>query len=210
MNDRTKSIIGILIIVAFFIFSSYIVQNNFINTSYFVDNSLAGMLTYVLILVIATVIAPVNAMPLLSIASNLWGWVFAAILSIIGWTLGAVVAFLLARKYGMPLVKKFAPLAKVKQIADRIPKHHIFWSIVFLRMAIPVDILSYILGLFSRIKFRTYFFATLIGISPFAFVFAFLGSLPFYYQIIVLFFALLFILIGLLIALRFKKKKKSK
>ena len=207
LKEETKSAIGILTILIFFIFSSYIIQNNFVNVRNLLENNLAGMLTYIFILVLATVIAPVSALPLLPLASNIWGWILAALLSIIGWTLGAVIAFTIARKYGVPLVKRFISLEKIAKFESKIPKENVFWSIVFLRMAVPVDILSYILGLFSHIRFRTYLLATLIGVSPFAFVFAFLGSLPFYYQIIALFFALLIILIGLLIALRYKKKQ---
>lgn len=207
MEEKTKSIIGILIIIIFFIFSSYIIQNNFINARDLLENNIAGMLTYIFILVIATVIAPISALPILPLASNIWGWFLAASLSIVGWTLGAIIAFALARKYGVPLVKRFISLERIAKLENRIPKENIFWSIVFLRMSIPVDILSYILGLFSHIRFRTYFLATLIGVSPFAFIFAFLGGLPFYYQIIALFLALLFILIGLLIGLKYKKKK---
>ncbi len=209
MKEKIRSTIGIFIIIIFFIFSSYIIQANFINVRSLLENNLAGMLAYILILVIATVIAPVSAMPLLPLASNIWGWFLAALLSIAGWTLGAIIAFALARKYGAPLVKRFISLDKIAKWENKIPKENIFWSIVFLRMAIPVDILSYVLGLFSHIRFRTYAIATLIGVSPFAFVFAFLGSLPFYYQIIALFFALLIILTGLLIALRYKKRRKD-
>jgi len=209
MKEKIRSAIGIFVIIIFFIFSSYIIQANFINARSLLENNLAGMLAYILILVIATVIAPVSAMPLLPLASNIWGWFLAALLSIAGWTLGAIIAFALARKYGAPLVKRFISLDKIAKWENKIPKENIFWSIVFLRMAVPVDILSYVLGLFSHIRFRTYFLATLIGVSPFAFVFAFLGSLPFYYQIIALFFALLIILTGLLIALRYKKRRKD-
>ncbi len=207
MKEKTKSEIGIIIIIIFFIFSSYIIQNNFLNVKGLIEDNFAGMLTYIFILILATVIAPVSALPILPIASNIWGWIFAALLSIIGWTVGAAIAFVLARRYGVPLVKRFISIEKIAKFEKKIPKENIFWSIIFLRMAIPVDILSYILGLFSHIKFRTYFLATLIGVSPFAFVFAFLGGLPFYYQIIALFFALLFILIGLLIALKYKKRR---
>jgi len=49
-------------------------------------------------------------------------------------------------------------------------------------MTVPVDVLSYVLGLFSRMKSAPYFFATLIGVAPFAFVFAYAGTLPFLYQ----------------------------
>jgi len=70
-------------------------------------------------------------------------------------------------------------------LEKKIPKENLFLGIIFLRMVIPVDILSYALGLFSKIKTRDYLLATIIGVSPFAFIFAYLGRMPFYYQIFV-------------------------
>ena len=51
-------------------------------------------------------------------------------------------------------------------------------------MIVPVDILSYALGLFTDMKTRDFTIATIIGITPFSFVFAYLGSVPFQYQLI--------------------------
>ncbi len=107
-----------------------------------------SMFLYVFIVIIAVVIAPVSAMPLLPIASNMWGGFIAATLNIIGWTIGALIAFAIARKYGILLVKKLISIGKIEHVQALVPEQNIFWSIVFLRMAIPVDILSYALGLF--------------------------------------------------------------
>jgi len=74
-------------------------------------------------------------------------------------------------------------LEKISEIESKIPEKNLFWSIVFLRMVFPVDVLSYVLGLFSRVKFGTYFWASLIGIIPFAFVLSYVGTMPVYYQI---------------------------
>jgi uncharacterized membrane protein YdjX (TVP38/TMEM64 family) len=69
-----------------------------------------------------------------------------------------------------------------------------------LRIAIPVDLLSYALGLFSKVRYRDYALATIIGISPLAFILAYLGTLPFIFQMIALSVALVLILSGFIIA----------
>ena len=148
-------------------------------------------------------------MPLIPIASNIFGWVLTAILSIIGWTIGALVAFELSRKYGVFLVKKFISLKQIEKYEKLIPEKNIFWGIVFLRIAVPVDILSYVLGLFSHIKFRTYAIATLIGISPAAFIFAYAGTLELRIQIITFLIAMMILSIGYLVKLLRKKYKKK-
>lgn len=167
-------------------------------------NNFLGMIIYVIISIIAIVIAPVSALPLMPVASNLWNPPIAAILSIIGWTIGSLIAFIISRKYGINLIKRFIPLNKIYKLEKIIPKENIFWSVVFLRITIPVDILSYALGLFSKMKTREYLLATIIGITPFAFIFAYLGKMPFQYQILALILALITILIGII-----SRKNKS-
>lgn len=205
MNTKTKSILGILIIIILFVLFSYFVQTNLGFFEDLIGEGVSGMLIYVLIKIIAIVVAPVSTLPLVSVASNLWGGFIAGVLNIIGWTIGAMIAFMLARKYGVDLIKKFVPIKKINKLEGRIPEENIFWSVVFLRMVIPVDILSYALGLFSKMKARDYLLATIIGIIPFAFILAYIGALPFYYQLIVLLIAGIILLVGLII-----KRKREK
>jgi len=202
---KIKAIAGIILIIGFFLLSSYIIQNNIGNLKEIIDRSYTGAILYILIEVLATVIAPVSATPLMPIASNIYGWKTVAILNIIGWTIGSTIAFLLARKYGMPLVKRLISLENIEKFEKRIPRENMFWSIVFLRMIIPADFLSYVLGLFTRIRLKTYFWATLIGIIPFAIILSYLGALPFTYQIIGLS-ALLIITILSIISIKLGKK----
>ena len=206
-KEKIKSLLGILLIIFFFILTSYLVRNNIETLQKIIGYSYYSMILYIFILITATVIAPLNAMPFVPIASNLWGWFLASLLSIAGWGIGALIAFGLARKFGMPLVKKIVPMKKIAEFERKVPFKNIFWSIVFLRMAIPVDILSYILGLFSHIKFKTYALATFIGIAPFAFIFAYFGTLPIIYQITGFLFCLMIFLIGILGALLVKTNK---
>jgi uncharacterized membrane protein YdjX (TVP38/TMEM64 family) len=205
-TGKIKSFIKIFIVIVLFMLLSYLAPKNIDTFRTLIGKGLFSMLLYVLVLVIAIVIAPVSAMPLLPIASNLWGWFLAAMLSIIGWwVIGATMAFTIARKYGVSLVKKLVPIKKIASIESRIPKKNIFWSIVFSRIVVPVDILSYALGLFSQINTKRYVLATIIGVSPFAFIFAYLGTMPFYYQIIALSIGILIFLSGLLVAIRYNK-----
>jgi uncharacterized membrane protein YdjX (TVP38/TMEM64 family) len=183
---KTKSLIELCIIIFLFILFSFIIQKNVKVITSFIGMGVLSMLVYVLIVILAIVVAPVSAMPLVPVASNVWGWVVAALLSIVAWTIGALLAFIIARRFGVPLVRKFISLEKIARFEAFIPQQNIFWMIVFLRMVLPVDVLSYALGLFSTISVRKYFFATIIGVAPFALVFAYVGKMPFTYQIIAL------------------------
>lgn len=205
LSEKIKSFIGLLIILALFILSSYFVRENIDFIKNLVGNDFIGILIYILITITAIVIAPISMMPLIPVASNLWGWFYAGIIHIIGWGIGSFIVFFISRRYGVPLIKKFVSLKKINKFESKIPKENLFIDIVLLRMILPVDILSYALGLFSKVKFKIYALATIIGIIPFAFVFSFLGTVPIYYQI------LGFFVVGLVIVLihEFKKKKKS-
>jgi len=77
-------------------------------------------------------------------------------------------------------------------------------------MVVPVDVLSYALGLFSNISKTRYFLATLIGVTPFAFLFAFVGSVNIFYQLGAFGLAMVIFLIGILIAYYKHKKENQK
>src|SRR3989344_5325913 len=141
------------------------------------------MVAYVVIAVIATVAAPISAAPLIPIAAHAWGGVIKAILSILGWTVGSLVAFALGRRDGLPFAQKFISAHNLEKIHKHIPQERIFWSVVLLRIMIPVDLLSYALGIFGVLGWKKYTLATIIGITPFAFIFAYLGTLPVSYQL---------------------------
>jgi uncharacterized membrane protein YdjX (TVP38/TMEM64 family) len=64
----------------------------------------------------------------------------------------------------------------VDRLEERIPRDIGFGGIVVLRMILPVDIVSFALGLFRHLQFRTYAVASLVGIVPFAFVWSFAGG----------------------------------
>lgn len=176
---------GAVVVIILFALSSYLVHLYEQDIKLLINDGLLGMLGYVLITILAIVLAPISTLPLMPVASMLWGWKLAGILSIIGWVIGSQIAFTLARKYGKPLIEKFLSLERLKDFEKTLPEKNIFWVLVFLRMTVPVDILSYAVGLFSSVKASTYFFATTLGVTPFAFIFAYTGTLSSGKQLIV-------------------------
>lgn len=184
MKKQTLLLIfSVIVILGLFLLVSYLVQKNIEFFEGFFDYPVLGMLIYLFLLIFETVFAPVTILPLIPIASNIWGPFITALLLIIGWSVGAIIAFLIARHYGLPLVEKIVSLERIRKMESLIPERNIFLGIVILRIMIPVDVLSYVLGIFSGIKLRTYIIATLIGIAPGAFLISYIGKLPFLYQI---------------------------
>lgn len=202
MNRKIKTGIEIGLIILAFVLVSYLVQTNLEFFQNLVGDGYNGMAIYVILTIVSVVFAPISTLPLLPIASALWGWFATAILSIFGWLAGAMIAFWLGRKYGVDLIKKFISMEKLQRYQKSIPETHLFLGIIVLRNIFPVDILSYALGIFSNVKMRTYFWATLIGILPGAFLLAYLGGLPFKYQLVSFG---IFLILALIIALLMKR-----
>lgn len=137
-----------------------------------------------LTIVFVVFVIPLDLALLIPLGVGIWGPLITALLIISGWTLGASVAFWIARRWGLPLVSSIVGESRVAQIDQKVPKDDLFWSVVLLRMLIPVDILSYALGLFSRISLPRYVLATALGVTPFGIYFCYVGALPWWYQAI--------------------------
>jgi len=85
------------------------------------------------------------------------------------------VEFLIARYFARRTIEKFLK-GKILNINEKIEKHG-FLTVLLIRIVPNVawDIQNLSLGL-TRVKFRDYFLATLIGIMPGSFAFVFFGS----------------------------------
>jgi len=191
------SVLGLIVVVTFFIVATVLAQKYENELQLFVGQKgiSVGMVSYVLITALAIVIAPVSTLPLIPVAVGVWGWVATGILSVIGWVIGSQIAFHLARSLGKPFIQKIVSLERLEKFEKHFSEKNLFWIVVFLRMTVPVDILSYAVGLFSRMRSASYFLATLIGVIPFAFVFSYAGALPISSQIITLIEVMAFIII---------------
>lgn len=139
-------------------------------------HNLISYVVFVLLLMIATVFMPVTVMPIIPMTAPVFGPFLTGVLSVIGWTTGAVIAFLIARYLGRPAVSRFLSLEQIDAYAAKIPPDAQFVGIVLVRLVLPVDIMSYVIGLTSSIDVLRYTLATVIGVAWFSFAFAYLGN----------------------------------
>ena len=142
-----------------------------------------GMALYVVGAVIAVIVPAIIFLPLVPVAVTLWGSFVAAVLSIIAWMLGAAAAFLLARRYGHPLVARLLGEKRIKKITKLLPAHHVFLGVILMRVVLPIDLISYALGLFNIMSFKSYLAATLLGVVPFAFAFSYFADTGVLFQV---------------------------
>ncbi len=193
-------ILGLAGILAFIAISFIIQQNTEFLKSSLREYKTIGIFIYILLGILATIFAPLTSIPLIPLASNLYGWILTGIYSVIGWFIGSLIAFYIARKYGKKYVEKFVSLEEVKGLEKIVSRKKKFFSLIFIRMFLPIDILTYALGLFTNIDFKTFSITTFIGIIPFAFILSFLGYLPIWYQILglMVFIILIFVVIRII------------
>lgn len=135
-----------------------------------------GMWAPILYIILYTV-RPLIFFPasVLSITGGLaFGALMGTVYTVIGATLGAVVAFLVAKKLGKGFIKNGA--GKVDQIQQQLEKNGFIYVLIFRLLPIfNFDLISYAAGL-SKVRLLPFFLATLIGIIPGTFAYNFLGS----------------------------------
>lgn len=131
-------------------------------------NPLFAPLLLILWRFIAIVIPPIPggvvSFALLPVAGWLQVWVFSSI----GILAGTSTAFVLARKFREPLVRKFVPLQQLHKWEGKISKKAMeFWLFLGIRIttAEVMDFISYVSGL-SKLTFRTFFLATAVSLIP--------------------------------------------
>ena len=101
-------------------------------------------------------------------AGFIWGWVFGTIYSIIGGLIGAVASFFLGRYMGAGILDRFGRIGRI--VAKQVD-HAGFRSLLIARNipGIPFPVLNYCAGV-AGVRFRDFFAATLIGVTPSMFV----------------------------------------
>ncbi|MEA2112753.1 MAG: VTT domain-containing protein [Patescibacteria group bacterium] len=128
---------------------------------------------FIFLMIISTVVPPIVVFPIIPFVALLLGPFITTIYSVVGWTIGSMISLLIARHCGLPFLSRFISLDKLKRYKDKISGKSEFWVLVFLRMIIPVDILSYAVGIFSRVGFWKYSLASFLGVIPFSFAFSY-------------------------------------
>ncbi|PIT91297.1 hypothetical protein COU17_01155 [Candidatus Kaiserbacteria bacterium CG10_big_fil_rev_8_21_14_0_10_49_17] len=139
-------------------------------------NTLLTVGVVVALTFIATVIAPITTILIVPTAAGFIGPFLAGLSGWVGWFFGSLVAFAIARHFGKPLLLRFISEEKLALYERYVPERFGFVTLLFLRMVIAPDVLSYAVGIFSRITWKPYTLATLFGLAPFAFIGAYAGG----------------------------------
>ncbi len=159
----TVSLVVLSLLFVIFLLPQY--QEQIIKFS--IDNPVLAPAILVLWRLIGVVIPPIPAGILAFTLIPIFGWFWVFFYSTIGLLSGAVIAFLLARKFREPLVKRFVPLQELNKWEGKLSDTNELWGFVLIRMTTgPVmDFISYLAGL-TKLSFGKFFFATLLSLIP--------------------------------------------
>jgi uncharacterized membrane protein YdjX (TVP38/TMEM64 family) len=181
--SRIRGYLSLAVVAAVLISAVWLARTHADALKTFIDQHPAkGVVVYVVLNILDAVLAPGATLPLIPIVARAWGHVPAALVTTVGWTAGSLIAFFIARRWGAPIVRKLTSMERVKRLRPYVPDA--FWSVVLLRLIMPMDAISYVLGLFSDMSWGTYALATAIGLTPSAFILAYIGRTPVAYDVI--------------------------
>lgn len=203
-KNKIKAFLGLVIILALFILSSYLVQKNIdIVKPYVKDYGAIGIGAYMVLLALEVIFIPISVIPLIPIISNSYGFFIAFIATLFGWFFGALISFGLARRFGKPLIKKLVSLNDLEKFEKLLPKNQKLFGLVLVRILVPSDALNYFFGIFTKINLSTFAITTFLGIIPITLFLVYVGNLPVIFQIIglimiVLFFVFLWMIVKFL------------
>jgi uncharacterized membrane protein YdjX (TVP38/TMEM64 family) len=152
-----------------------IAENREVLRAFVLDYLLLSLILYALVYILITALLIPGAALLTVLGGFLFGWALAAPVTVVAATLGATILFLSARSsFGGLLIKRGGGL--VGRLANGFADDA-FSYLLFLRLVplFPFFVVN-IAPALCAVKTRTFVLATLIGIIPATFAYAFLGS----------------------------------
>lgn len=133
-------------------------------------------LLFGVLMCVTTVIAPLTSLPLVPMLAPVLGPFTTGVAAYSGWVIGACIIFYIGRTYGREYVTRIISEKTLSKYESLVRPEMGFVLLVALHMVFPVDIISYLLALGTRISFRVYLASTMIGVAWGSFAFAYLGS----------------------------------
>lgn len=176
----TKPVIGLVVIIGIW----WLIKCQCINIKnlnpvsirdYIQSFGKLSVLVYVLAYTLNTISVFPPIAPLSLTAGLAFGAVWGAIYLMLSALIGTSITFMLSRFFVRDLIEKILK-GKLKNLDEKLQRNG-FFTILFFRVIplVPYEILNYAPGL-SKIKFKDYFFATLLGLIPGVVIAAFFGG----------------------------------
>lgn len=175
---RYRKLIGAVILIAVIILFFPEINHIYKNVGPVVEQSGSfAPMTYIALMIIAIIISPIPASPLTIFGGVLFGPWLGMLYTLIGATIGAILAFLIARFFLRDYISKQVEGNKFYQRIKGESNRNITGIILITRLMphVSFDIVSYAAGLTS-LNILVFAFVTFVGMIPIVFLLSFFGA----------------------------------
>jgi uncharacterized membrane protein YdjX (TVP38/TMEM64 family) len=138
------------------------------------DNPKLGMLIFVLLAAVSALLAFFSSALLIPVAVYVWGPVTCVVLLWGGWLVGGIVAYLVGRNLGRPVVRALLGPGTLARYEGWVRSGAGFVPVFLLQLAIPSDVAGYLFGL-VRCRVRVFLPALAAAEVPYAIGAVYLG-----------------------------------
>jgi len=176
MRRRTRVVI-LLLAVGFALAIGFLMQFKFEAASLealLQRSGLAAPIVFSLLMILGILVSPIPTSPLTILSPKLFGIWGGLLITLISATVGAALAFLIARKLGDGFFTRFP---KYHRFQKGVPRDVTAFAIFLLRLppSPTFDLVSYLAGL-TNISIGQFLLATFLGMIPVTATLCFLGS----------------------------------
>ena len=135
-----------------------------------------AVVAFILLIVLEVVLAPIPPFVLYVAGGMIFGAFLGGTITLFGNVLGAVIAFLIARRFGRGFVEKKVN-KRLKENFDKFTDKYGAWALFLIRLNpfTTSDIFSYLSGL-TKMKLRTLIISTTFGLIPLVYIQTYLGD----------------------------------
>ncbi len=136
-----------------------------------------AVIIFLLLVILEVILAPIPPFVLYVAGGIIFGAFLGGTITLLGNVLGAVFAFLIARKFGRNLVEKKVN-KKLRERFDNFSKKYGGWALFLIRLNpfTTSDLFSYLAGL-TNMRLRTLVISTGLGLIPLIYIQTYLGDI---------------------------------
>ncbi len=170
----------IIAILAFFFwissgFHEAVTQTLSFSKAYIELSPVLGVFVFLALAAISAILIFFSSILIVPIAVFAWGEFATFLLLLLGWFIGAMIAYMVGKNLGRKVVEYFVSTKKIDDYGNLISKEMGIFDVVFLKLALPSEVPSFFLGI-VRYPFLKYIFVVIISELPFAIWAVYLGD----------------------------------
>ncbi|WP_224246301.1 VTT domain-containing protein [Hyalangium gracile] len=139
------------------------------------EHPVRGAVLFLLLSALSAMMAFFSSAVLVPVAVHAWGKLACALLLWLGWILGGVSAYALARFWGRPVVRRLTSARGLARYEEGISRHTPWGLVLLFQLAVPSEIPGYVLGL-ARYGVRRYLAVLALAELPYAVGTVYLGE----------------------------------